>query len=164
MWEVIDPETFHRSDWWGKAEPDTPTHTRRKGHTMTNDDESRKNYAIARQAAIDSIRAFVAEPYKRYVDAYNGYDRANDLELVDCRGKLDMAAISDIRMEIVRTFAEAGITLVGGEEEEVVADWDIHDNSDGSGERVRMICEPAILWESPAYGWIVVQKAYTIAV
>lgn len=127
------------------------------------DAESAMNYAIARQAAIDSMRTLVAEPYKRYTDAYNGYDRANDLELVDSVGKLDHQAISDIRMEIIATFASQAITLVGGEEDEVIADWDIHDNSDGSGERIRMVCEPAILWESPTYGWIVVQKAYTIA-
>lgn len=125
--------------------------------------ECRVTAAIRRQAQIDQMRALVAETYKRYVDAYNGYDRANDRELVDSVGKLDHQAISDIRLECIRIMAEQAITLVGDEEDEVIADWSIHDNSDGSGERVRMVCEPAILWHSRTYGWMCIQKAYTIA-
>ena len=129
----------------------------------TKDDEQAISDAITRQAAIDEIRAFAAPLVKRYNEAWNGYDRANDLELVDEVGKLDMVRISDIRLEVLHTLASRAITLVGDEEDVVTADWGIHANSDGSGERVRMICEPAILWESPTYGWVVVERAYTIA-
>jgi len=127
------------------------------------DDEQRIRHAIDRQAAIDSIRAFAAPVVTRYNEAYNGYDRANDLELVDSVGKLDIEAIARIRLECVATLATRGITLVGDEEDVVTADWGMHANSDGSDSTTRMVCEPAVLWESPAYGWIVVEKAYTIA-
>lgn len=149
--------------WCGTARHGKHDGATRKGHTMTIDNEYLIRKAINRQAAIDSIRAFALPLHKRYVEAWNGWDAANDRILVDDAGNADMQAISDIRMEIIVTLASRGVMLIGAEEDEVIADWGIHENSDGSGARVRMICEPAIVWETASYGYIVVHKAYTIA-
>ena len=122
--------------------------------------------AIDRQAAIDSIRAIAEDALARYEDAWNGYDRANDRELVDFAHtppKVDEAAISRLQAEITAELDNQGITLIHRIEAEMDADWDTMDNSDGSGTDYRLVCRPAAMWTSEAYGPIVVIKAVTYA-
>lgn len=111
--------------------------------------------------AIEAIRAIAAPLLERYEDAWNGYDRANDLELVDTDGKPDEAAITALMDAIRANLLNHGITLKGDIAAEIAADWSYMANSDGTGTDHRLVCRPAAIWTSEAYGTICAIEAIT---
>lgn len=123
---------------------------------MVKDDEDRIRHAITRQAAIDEKRAIAAYQLNRYDQVENGWDPATSTEITT------VADVDRIQSEIALELDKADMTLIHRVGAEMRWQSDTMARTDGKASNERLVCVPAVMWSSRAYGVIVLIKAHTI--
>jgi hypothetical protein len=119
--------------------------------------ETRRKYAIARQAAIDSMRAIAAKALNRYEQVENGLDPDTDTEITTS------AEVDRIQAEIASELHNLDILLIHRIGAEIAWDPDTMARTDGNASNDRLVVVPAAYWSNGPYGSIVLIPAQTYA-